>query len=74
MYNIIIEDEFNAHGSIVDLNVMFVPQVDIIVDKTEQFWFFVLHKQIKDKDGHYTLPNALIEHLRKISSNNVSYS
>ena len=24
MYNMIIEDEFDTHGSIVDLNVMFV--------------------------------------------------
>ena len=34
MHNMIIEDEFDAHGSIVDLNVMFVPKVDMIVDKT----------------------------------------
>ena len=34
MHNIIIEDEFNAHGNIVDLNVMFVSETDMIVDKT----------------------------------------
>ena len=50
----IIEDEFDAHGSIVDLNVMFVMEVDMIIDKTEQFqWFLACHKQIKDKETHY---------------------
>ena len=49
MHNIIREDEFDTHGSIVDLNVMFV-------DKTEQFqWFLARHKQIKDKEVHYAL-------------------
>ena len=33
MHNMIIEDEFDDHGSIVDLNVMFVPKIDMIVDK-----------------------------------------
>ena len=37
MQNMIIENEFDAHGSIVDLNVMFVREVDMIVDKTKQF-------------------------------------
>ena len=46
--NMIIEDEFETHGSIVDLNVMFVSEVDMIVDKTKQFqWLLALHKQIK---------------------------
>ena len=45
MHNIIIEDEFDTHGSIVDLNVMFVSKFDMIVDKTEQFqWFPTCHK------------------------------
>ena len=29
----IIEGEFDAHGSIIDLNVMFVQKVDMILDK-----------------------------------------
>ena len=37
IYNMIIKDEFDTHGSIVNLNVMFVPEGDTIVDKTEQF-------------------------------------
>ena len=35
MHNMIIKDEFDAHGSIVDLNVMIVPKVDMIVDKSD---------------------------------------
>ena len=35
MHNMIIENEFETHESIVDLNVMFVSEVDMIVDKTE---------------------------------------
>ena len=43
MHNMIIKDEFDAHGSIVDLNVMFVLEINMIITKTEQFkWFFVL--------------------------------
>ena len=33
----IIYDKFDAHESIVDLNVMSVPKVDMIVDKIKQF-------------------------------------
>ena len=51
MHNMIIEDEFDVHGRIVDLNVMYVPKVDMIVDKTKQFqWLFVLEiEMIVDK-------------------------
>ena len=34
MHNMIIEDAFETNESIVDLNVMFVPKVDMIVDIT----------------------------------------
>ena len=37
MHNMDIEDEVKTYESIVDYNVMFIPKVDIIVDKTEQF-------------------------------------
>ena len=32
IHNMIIEDEFDTHVNIVDLNVMVVPKVDIIID------------------------------------------
>ena len=55
--------------------MMFVPKVYMIVDKIEQFqWFLDHHKQIKDKKAHYALRNALIEHLWEMYSNNVSCS
>ena len=64
MHNMIIEDEYDTHMSIVDLNVMSVSEVDMIVDKTEQFQrFLARHKRIKEKKAHYALRNALIEHL-----------
>ena len=33
MHNMIIEDEYDTHESIVDLNVIIVSEVDMIVDK-----------------------------------------
>ena len=42
MHNMIIEYEYDTHGSIVDLNVMSIQEVDMIVDKTEQFQWFLL--------------------------------
>ena len=33
MHNMIIEDEYDTHESIVDLNVILVLEVDMIVDK-----------------------------------------
>ena len=37
MHNMITEDEVETYRSIVDFNVMFISEVDMIVDKTEQF-------------------------------------
>ena len=75
MHNMILEDEYDTHGRIIDLNVMSIPEVDMIVDKTEQFQrFFARHKRIKDKEVHYALRNVLIEHLWEKYSNNVSCS
>ena len=75
MHNMIVEDECETNESIVDLNVMFVPEVDMIVDKTEHFngYLFAINK-LKLKKTHYTLRNALIEHFWEIYSNNVSCS
>ena len=48
----IIKDEVQTYGSFVDFNVMSIPEVDIIVDKIEQFQqFLVCYKQIKDKEA-----------------------
>ena len=34
MHNMIIEDEVETYESIVDFNVIFIPEVDMIIDKT----------------------------------------
>ena len=34
MHNMITEDEVETYGSIVDFNVMFISEVDMIIDKT----------------------------------------
>ena len=47
--NKIIVDEFDIHGSIVDLNVIYVPEVDMMVDKTEEFQRFLIINKLKIK-------------------------
>ena len=37
MHNMIIEEEVETYGSIVNFNVMFILEVDTIVDKIKQF-------------------------------------
>ena len=47
-----------------DSNETPIPHVDMVVEETEKFQqFLTRHKQIKDKEAHYALRNALIEHL-----------
>ena len=66
MNNMIIEDKYDTYVSIVDLNVMSITKVNMIVDKTKQFqWFLARHMRIKDKEAYYALRNTLIEHLWK---------
>ena len=36
MYNMIIEEEVETYGSIVKFNVMFIPDVDMVVNKFEK--------------------------------------
>ena len=56
MYNMITEDKVETYGSIIDFNVMFILENDMMVNKTKQFhMLFSRHKQIKDKETHYTL-------------------
>ena len=37
MHNMIIEDEIETYRSIIDFNMMSIPEVDIIVDKIDNF-------------------------------------
>ena len=51
MHNMIIEEEIETYGIIVNFNVMFIPKIDMILDKIKQFQqFLTQHKQIKDKE------------------------
>ena len=47
--NKIIEYEFDTHGNIIDLNVIYVPEVDMMVDKIEEFQRFLIINKLKIK-------------------------
>ncbi|XP_021598873.2 uncharacterized protein LOC110604891 [Manihot esculenta] len=64
MHNMIIEDERDFSAPIEDGREFSAPTVEIVVDETTRFeQFLARHKKIKDKDAHFALRNALIEHL-----------
>ena len=54
----IIEDEFDTHGSIADLNVMLVSKVNMIANKNNNFndSFLVINKlKIKNLIMHFKM-------------------
>ncbi|XP_021629566.1 putative nuclease HARBI1 [Manihot esculenta] len=64
MHNMIIEDERDFSAPIEDGREFSAPTVEMAVDETTRFQqFLARHKKIKDKDAHFALRNALIEHL-----------
>ena len=64
MHNMIIEDERDEHVDIENWKEAPTPEVEMVRDETIRFQeFLARHKQIKDKEAHYALRNALIEHL-----------
>ncbi|XP_019173404.1 PREDICTED: uncharacterized protein LOC109168980 [Ipomoea nil] len=64
MHNMIIEDERDEQADIQGWNEALAPEVDIARDENIIFQeFLARHRQIKDKEAHYALRNALIEHL-----------
>ena len=64
MHNMIIEDERDAHADIENWREAPAFEVEMVVDETIRFQeLFAQHRQIKDKESHITLRNALIEHL-----------
>ena len=64
MHNMIIEDERDLSAPIEDGREFSAPTVEMAVDETTRFQqFLARHKKIKDKDAHFALCNALIEHL-----------
>ncbi|XP_019194852.1 PREDICTED: uncharacterized protein LOC109188679 [Ipomoea nil] len=70
MHNMIIEDERDEQADIQGWNEAPAPEVDIARDENIIFQeFLARHRQIKDKEAHYALRNALIEHLWERYSN-----
>ena len=64
MHNMIIEDERNLDAPIQEAREAPTPEVEIVVDENIRFHQFIArHRQIKDKDAHIALRNALIDHL-----------
>ena len=64
MHNMIIEDERDLNAPIEDVREAPASEVERIEDETMRFnQFIARHAQIKDKDAHIALLNALIEHL-----------
>ncbi|KAK2664862.1 hypothetical protein Ddye_003436 [Dipteronia dyeriana] len=64
MHNMIIEDERDVDADIQGHMEAPTPQVERVIDENTRFQeFLTRHKQIKDKDAHIALRNALIDHL-----------
>ena len=64
IHNMIIEDERDVNATINDWMQAQIPTVDISIDENTRFQeFLARHKQIKDKEAHIALRNALIDHL-----------
>ena len=66
----IVEDERDLDAPIQDANEAPTPHVEMVVDENTQFQqFLARHRQIKDKQAHIALRNALIDHLWEIYTN-----
>ena len=64
MHNMIIEDERDLNASTKEAVDAPIPTVEMKVDECTCFQEFLSrHRQIRDKDAHIALRNALIEHL-----------
>ncbi|OMO51847.1 Harbinger transposase-derived protein, plant [Corchorus capsularis] len=64
MHNMIIEDERDLNADIGICMEALAPKVEMVRDETTGFQeFLARHKQIKNKEAHFALHNALIEHL-----------
>ena len=60
----IIKDERDAHADIENWREALAPEVEMVVNETTRFQeFLARHRQIKDKEAHIALCNALIKYL-----------
>jgi len=73
MHNMMIEDERDEQEDVVISTPPSISNVeDTEINETEQFWQFVArYKKIKDREAHFALQNALIEHLWERHGNEV---
>ena len=66
MYNMIIEDERNLNAPSREVVDAPIPTVEMVVDEHTRYQEFLSrHRQIRYKDAHTALCNALIENLWK---------
>ncbi|XP_020245164.1 protein ALP1-like [Asparagus officinalis] len=64
MHNMIIEDERDLNATIENWKEAPVPDVEMVVDENARFeGFLARHRQIKNKEAHIALRDALIDHL-----------
>ncbi|KAG5575317.1 hypothetical protein H5410_055451 [Solanum commersonii] len=69
MHNMIIEDECDLNAPIQDASKGPTPTVEMAIDENYQFQqFLARYKKIKDKEAHFKLRNALIEHSSDLES------
>jgi hypothetical protein len=72
MHNMIIEDERDEQEDVVSTPPSIPNVEDTEINETERFRrFLTLHKKFKDKEAHFALRNALIEHLWERHGNEV---
>ncbi|XP_019157751.1 PREDICTED: uncharacterized protein LOC109154407 [Ipomoea nil] len=70
MHNMIIEDERDEQADIQRWREAPAIEVDLRRDEATLFQeFLARHRQIKDREAHYALRNALIEHLWQLYGN-----
>ncbi|KAK2655543.1 hypothetical protein Ddye_008595 [Dipteronia dyeriana] len=64
MHNMIIADKRDVDASIEDRMETLTPVVKMLLDENIRFQqFLARHREIRNKDAHIALRNALIDHL-----------
>ena len=64
MHNMIIEDEHDLNAIITVAMEVLIPEVEMLEDDNTRFQeFLARHRQIKNKNAHIAVRNALIDHL-----------
>ena len=63
MHNMIVEDERDVNAPIQDFVEAPITNIEYVDDDTRFQQFLSRHQEIQNKDAHYALRDALIEHL-----------